>query len=212
MIWIRFDNGLWVLKIGWVFERKRQGQKWEVSVLFVFFLSSLLPSSPSPCTDLQLVHSCSRSVYRSTLHASVFCWIHLNSRQSTVTVNCSSQAFAQSWQEHLDSWHSAKCFFLKIDIRWYLFVHVKHAASQTENYCNQHCVFFMVKDDLVKRWGEPEDFGFSFQWKHLWSCVQEFKPLIFQNGKPVPFPEPTKAGLTKLKKHMQRYTHNDRCT
>ena len=68
-------------------------------------------------------------------------------------------------------------------------------------------VFFQVKDDLVKRWGELEDFGFRFQWKHLWSCVQEFKPLIFQNGKPVPFPEPTKAGLTKLKKHMQRYTH-----
>lgn len=64
----------------------------------------------------------------------------------------------------------------------------------------------MVKDDLVKRWGEPEDFGFSFQWKHLWSCVQEFKPLIFQNGKPVPFPEPTKAGLTKLKKHIKIYS------
>ena len=145
--------------------REKDRVKNEKSLCCLFFvLSSLLPSSPSPCTDLQLVHSCSWSLYRSTLHASVFCWIHLNSRQSTVTVNCSSQAFAQSWQEHLDSWHSAKCFFLKIDIRWYLFVHVKHAASQTENYCNKHCVF-SGKRWSCKKMGRAGRFWFQVPMK-----------------------------------------------
>ncbi|CAK9018992.1 unnamed protein product [Durusdinium trenchii] len=60
-------------------------------------------------------------------------------------------------------------------------------------------------------WGNPEQQGLDF---HIGryrnspvmhnSVKEEFKPLIFQNGTPIPFPEPTKAPRRpRMKKHAR---------
>jgi len=60
-------------------------------------------------------------------------------------------------------------------------------------------------------WGNPEQQGLDFHISRYRnspvmhnSVKEEFKPLIFQNGKPVPFPEPTKAPRRpRMKKHAR---------
>lgn len=60
-------------------------------------------------------------------------------------------------------------------------------------------------------WGNPEQQGLDFHISRYRnspvmhnSVNEEFKPLIFQDGKPVPFPEPTKAPRRpRMKKHAR---------